>query len=60
MDIKYFFNITTAQFIQLDNIEKKQNFKPFNDDWVEITEEAFTALYLMREDSMEFNSNHGG
>ncbi len=60
MDIKYFFNITTAQFIQLDNIEKKQNFKPFNDDWVEITEEAFTALYLMREDSIEFNSNRGG
>lgn len=48
-DIKYFFNKTTAQFIQLDNIEKKNNFKPLNNDWVEITKEAFDMLSLMYE-----------
>lgn len=54
MDIKYFFNKTTAQFIQLKNVENKKNFKPFNDDWVEISEEAFLQLYLMSEALQEF------
>lgn len=51
MDIKYFFNKSTAQFIQLDNVEKKKNFKPFNDDWVEISKEAFDQLMFMATNS---------
>lgn len=47
MDIKYFFNKTTAQFIQLDNIEKKNNFHPFSNDWTEVTKEAFDQLQAM-------------
>lgn len=47
MDIKYFFNKNTAQFIQLDNVEKKKNFKPFNNDWIEISKEAFDIMFVM-------------
>ena len=48
-EISYFFNTSTAQFVQLANTEKKENFNPFNKEWVKITAEAFERLMLTRE-----------
>lgn len=37
---KYFFNKSTGQFIQLDNVSDNA----FNDDWILIQKQAFDAL----------------